>query len=318
MNLGGGTHHAGRDFARGYCLFNDVAVALAELRREGLVDRAVVVDCDVHQGDGTAHIFAAGHDARSRSRSTARATIRSSACPPTSTSTFRPAPATPPTSTRARGGARCRAARRGRADIAFYLAGADPWEGDRLGRLALTKAGLRAPRRARPRPPARDGRRGLRRARRRLRGGRRATPSTSTRRRPRPSPPACVRLRPSRRSRALYPLPARGGVVLMGTRGLCTAELGVRFPSPPSEQWRLQVDADVLTREGSGAGAPRGVDHDRTLATAGVTAAFGERRATRTMAALTPMIARRPIHCSASPMPSPQYGFEGPTATGMR
>jgi acetoin utilization deacetylase AcuC-like enzyme len=59
LNLGGGTHHAGRDFARGYCLFNDVAVALAVLRSDGEAERALVVDCDVHQGDGTAHIFAA-------------------------------------------------------------------------------------------------------------------------------------------------------------------------------------------------------------------------------------------------------------------
>ena len=57
MNLGGGTHHAGRDFARGYCLFNDVAVALARLRAEGLAERALVVDCDVHQGDGTAQML---------------------------------------------------------------------------------------------------------------------------------------------------------------------------------------------------------------------------------------------------------------------
>src|ERR671916_714252 len=57
MNLGGGTHHAGRDFARGYCLFNDVAVTIARLRAEGLARRAVVVDCDVHQGDGTAQIL---------------------------------------------------------------------------------------------------------------------------------------------------------------------------------------------------------------------------------------------------------------------
>ena len=64
MNLGGGTHHAGRDFARGYCLFNDVAVALARAARaRALAQRAVVVDCDVHQGDGTAQIFAARPDA---------------------------------------------------------------------------------------------------------------------------------------------------------------------------------------------------------------------------------------------------------------
>ena len=57
MNLGGGTHHAGYDFARGYCLFNDVAVALGVLRGEGEARRALVVDCDVHQGDGTADLL---------------------------------------------------------------------------------------------------------------------------------------------------------------------------------------------------------------------------------------------------------------------
>src|SRR4051794_18000727 len=63
MNLGGGTHHAGRDFARGYCLFNDVVVTLEHLRREGAVQRAVVVDCDVHQGDGTAQLLGPDPDA---------------------------------------------------------------------------------------------------------------------------------------------------------------------------------------------------------------------------------------------------------------
>jgi hypothetical protein len=58
-------------------------------------------------------------------------------------------------------------------------------------------------------------------------------------------------------------------------------------------------------------------DHGRRLAAAGVTTPFDERRATRTMAALTAMIDRRPTHCSVSPMPSPQYGLEGPTSTGM-
>src|SRR3954463_4391173 len=60
-----------------------------------------------------------------------------------------------------------------------------------------------------------------------------------------------------------------------------------------------------------------GVDHDRRLAATGVTIAFVERRVMRTMAALTAMIDTRPSHCRASPMPSPQYGFDGPTSTGM-
>ena len=57
-NLAGGTHHAFADHGNGFCVFNDIAVAARVLQREGLIDRAVVVDLDVHQGDGTASIFA--------------------------------------------------------------------------------------------------------------------------------------------------------------------------------------------------------------------------------------------------------------------
>jgi acetoin utilization deacetylase AcuC-like enzyme len=56
-NLAGGTHHAFRSEGAGFCVFNDLAVAILVLRREGLAHRAAVVDLDVHQGDGTASIF---------------------------------------------------------------------------------------------------------------------------------------------------------------------------------------------------------------------------------------------------------------------
>jgi acetoin utilization deacetylase AcuC-like enzyme len=139
MNLGGGTHHAGRDFARGYCLFNDVAVAVARLRAEGLIRTVVVVDCDVHQGDGTAQILGPDEDAFTLSLHGAR------------NYPFERIPSDLdidlPTGT---GDDDYLAALNdaldvaiGHQDIAFYLAGADPWEGDRLGRLSLTKAGLR-------------------------------------------------------------------------------------------------------------------------------------------------------------------------------
>ena len=56
-NTAGGSHHAFADHGAGFCLFNDVAVAIRVLRGEGLIERALVVDLDVHQGDGTAAIF---------------------------------------------------------------------------------------------------------------------------------------------------------------------------------------------------------------------------------------------------------------------
>ena len=57
--LGGGTHHARRRTGRGFCTFNDIAVAVAALRREGLAGRMLLLDLDVHQGDGNAELFAA-------------------------------------------------------------------------------------------------------------------------------------------------------------------------------------------------------------------------------------------------------------------
>lgn len=57
FNVAGGTHHAGRDFGEGFCLLNDQAVAAAYLLKKGLVSRIMIVDLDVHQGNGTAHIF---------------------------------------------------------------------------------------------------------------------------------------------------------------------------------------------------------------------------------------------------------------------
>jgi acetoin utilization deacetylase AcuC-like enzyme len=142
MNLGGGTHHAGRDFARGYCLFNDVAVALAALRRDGVAEHALVVDCDVHQGDGTADIFAADprtftlslHGARNYPFTRVASDLDVDIASGTGDRRY----------LRALGEALDFALDRARPDFAFYLAGADPWEGDRLGRLALSAHGLRS------------------------------------------------------------------------------------------------------------------------------------------------------------------------------
>jgi acetoin utilization deacetylase AcuC-like enzyme len=142
MNLGGGTHHAGFDFARGYCLFNDVAVALARLRVDGHAARALVVDCDVHQGDGTAQLLGPDpgtftlslHGARNYPFQRVPSDLDVDLASGTGDARY----------LRALDQALDFALSRAEPDVAFYLAGADPWEGDRLGRLALTKAGLRA------------------------------------------------------------------------------------------------------------------------------------------------------------------------------
>ncbi len=57
VHLGGGFHHAFPDHGEGFCLFNDVAVAIEKMKKEGKINRAMVVDCDLHQGNGTAFIF---------------------------------------------------------------------------------------------------------------------------------------------------------------------------------------------------------------------------------------------------------------------
>ena len=142
MNLGGGTHHAGHDFARGYCVFNDVAVALAALRRDGRAGRAIVVDCDVHQGDGTAQLMADDprtftlslHGARNYPFRRIPSDLDVDIATGTGDDRY----------LRALREALAFALDRARPEFAFYLAGADPWEGDRLGRLGLSKAGLRA------------------------------------------------------------------------------------------------------------------------------------------------------------------------------
>ncbi len=143
MMLGGGTHHAGRASARGYCLFNDVAVVATELRRERRAQRLLVVDCDVHQGDGTAELLTPDPDAFTLSLQCQRNYPFTRI--PSDLDVELPAGTADDGYLTALADALQAADRRfGAPDLVLYLAGADPWEGDGLGRLALTKAGLRA------------------------------------------------------------------------------------------------------------------------------------------------------------------------------
>jgi acetoin utilization deacetylase AcuC-like enzyme len=141
--LGGGTHHAGHASARGYCLFNDVAIATAQLRREGAARRVMVVDCDVHQGDGTAELLGPDDDAFTLSLQCARNYPFTRI--PSDLDVELPAGTADETYNNALCDALDEAFTRfGEPDLVFYVAGADPWEGDALGRLALTKDGLAA------------------------------------------------------------------------------------------------------------------------------------------------------------------------------
>jgi acetoin utilization deacetylase AcuC-like enzyme len=140
-NLAGGTHHAFRDRGEGYCVFNDVAVAASVLRRDGAIARAAVVDCDVHQGNGTAAIFRdepavftfSLHGAKNfpfrKETSDLDVTFEDGAGDDEYLSAL--VEHLP------------RVLDGHRPDVVFYLAGADPYEGDRLGRLKVTIDGLR-------------------------------------------------------------------------------------------------------------------------------------------------------------------------------
>jgi len=140
-NLGGGTHHAYADHGEGYCVFNDIAVAIRVMRRERAIQKALIVDLDVHQGNGTAAIFADDENTFTFSIHGAKnyplrkeisnfdlalsdktgdkeylATLAEYL--PGILKSFNP-------------------------DIMFYQAGVDPFFDDRLGRLSLTHDGLR-------------------------------------------------------------------------------------------------------------------------------------------------------------------------------
>ena len=140
VNLGGGTHHAFADAGKGFCTFNDVVVATRRLRADGRARRVLVIDLDVHQGDGTHSMLGPDPDATCMS-------INGGANYP-----FRRVPGDVEEDLPDGTGddaylatlARLlpRALGAGRPDVCFYLAGADPYEDDRLGRLAMSMSGL--------------------------------------------------------------------------------------------------------------------------------------------------------------------------------
>lgn len=139
-NLAGGTHHAFADHGEGFCVLNDVAIAIRKLQAERLVERAAVIDLDVHQGNGTASIFEADDSVFTFSmhgeRNYPLAKMRSNLDVPLQDgagdaeyldSLQKHLPAVLDAAN---------------ADIVFYLAGVDVVAGDRYGKLGLSEQGL--------------------------------------------------------------------------------------------------------------------------------------------------------------------------------
>ncbi len=140
VNLAGGTHHAFADRGEGFCVFNDAAIAARAVQAEGLARRVVIIDCDVHQGNGTAKIFENDpsvftfsiHGAKNfpfhKEISDLDVALIDDADDATYLAALR---AVLPI-----------VLDRAQADLAIYLAGADPYFDDSFGRMKLTKAGL--------------------------------------------------------------------------------------------------------------------------------------------------------------------------------
>jgi acetoin utilization deacetylase AcuC-like enzyme len=139
-NLAGGTHHAFADRGEGYCVFNDSAIAPRVLSTEGLVTRVVVLDTDVHQGNGTAAILRGDSNVFTFSIHCAKNypfhKEESDLDVPL------PDGADDEAFLAALSGALDLVLDSATWDLAIFLAGADPFEDDKLGRLCVTKEGL--------------------------------------------------------------------------------------------------------------------------------------------------------------------------------
>lgn len=139
-NLAGGTHHSFPDRGEGFCVLNDVAIAAKVLHKEKLARRILIVDCDVHQGNGTAFTFKdddnvytfSMHGAKNYPLFKEKSTLDVELPDKTNDAEFLESL-----------NENLPAIFRHEPDIVFYLGGADPYEKDQLGRLGLTIEGLR-------------------------------------------------------------------------------------------------------------------------------------------------------------------------------
>ena len=140
VNLGGGTHHAFTDRGQGYCLLNDAAIASRALQAEDIAGKILIVDCDVHQGNGTAAIFKNDtsvftfsiHGKNNFPYKKESSDLDIALDDETGDTDY----------LNALEKGLEHSLERSSAEIVIYLAGADPFKDDRFGRLALTKKGL--------------------------------------------------------------------------------------------------------------------------------------------------------------------------------
>ena len=138
VNIGGGFHHAFADMASGFCYLNDLVVAVQVLRRDGLIRRAAVVDCDLHQGNGTAHLC------RSMPEVFTFSIHQEHLYPVKETSDLDIGldNGTGDDEYNARLAEGLDRVWQHQPEIVLYQAGADPYEDDQLGALKLTLSGL--------------------------------------------------------------------------------------------------------------------------------------------------------------------------------
>ena len=141
VNLAGGTHHAFPDRGEGYCVLNDIAIAIRVLQRDRWMQRIAVVDCDVHQGNGTAAIFAEEPDVFTFSIHGANNYPLHKV--PGKLDIDLPDGTGDDDYLNALGPAVSRILAEFQPGLIFYLAGADAHAGDRMGRLRLSHDGLR-------------------------------------------------------------------------------------------------------------------------------------------------------------------------------
>lgn len=139
-HLAGGTHHAHRDRAAGYCVFHDLAVAAYDLLAAGRVQRVLVVDLDVHHGDGTATIFA--DEPRVFTLSVHGAGNFPKEKPPSDLDVALADGTEDEAYLAEVDGALQQSFEASQPDFVFYQAGVDPLQGDRFGRLAVSHDGL--------------------------------------------------------------------------------------------------------------------------------------------------------------------------------